>query len=132
MSFSYDASIGDTARYGSTGAIAAIALIPGMLALLFYSVCMVLVFRKAGFAGWQVFVPVYNTYCTFRIVGIGIGSMLLLLVPIVNFIVLVRYSYRLFRCFGMSVGASIIFLIFGCVGLPILAFSKRYQYEGIV
>lgn len=102
-----------------------------IVALLFFFIsCTLVLYRKAGLAGWELFVPIYNYYCMFRIGNLNPPFMLLLLVPVINLFLIMYLQYRVFRCFGVTKSLSILFVLFCYVGLPVVALSNKYQYEG--
>ena len=72
-------------------------------------------FSKAGIPGWAIFVPIYNTYCLFRLL-FGKGWLfLLLLVPLVNILLVLILPFRLGAVYsdnagGFALGLGFLFL----------------------
>ena len=101
----------------------ALATFFSVFALVYLAVAIIYViadwriFSKAGIPGWAIFVPIYNTYCLFRLL-FGKGWLfLLLLVPLVNIVVLLLIPFRLGAVFsdnagGFALGLGFLFLPF--------------------
>ena len=107
----------------------------GVFGLLLYAAIILLfvavgwkIYEKADQPGWAVLVPIYNFYVLLKVVGRPGWWLLLLLVPIVNFVVAIMVNIDLAKSFGKDwlYGLGITFL--GVVFLPMLAFgSATYQ-----
>jgi len=115
----------ETASAGGFGVIGIVylAVVILMLASLWR------VFTKAGQPGWASIVPIYNAYVMLKIAGKPGWWLVLLLIPIVNFIVGILAVMGLANNFGKGGGfvAGLIFLPF--IFYPILAFGDA-QYQG--
>ncbi len=111
------------------------SLIPYLVAFLvvfaFYTIAEVLLFRKAGLAGWEVIVPIYSQYCAIRIGGMKPITILLYFVPVINAYFMLYVYYRVFKCFGCTTFCAIWYVLFSWIFLPVVAFSKKYQYMGV-
>lgn len=70
------------------------------LAWVLLTIGMWTVFTKAGRPGWPAIIPVYNLYILFKIAGWSGISMLLLLVPVVNVVVLFLVTLNVAQKFG--------------------------------
>lgn len=110
-------------------AYVAIALIFSLI----YAIAEWRLFSKAGCPGWAIFVPVYNTYCLFRLL-FGKGWLfLLLLVPIVNFFVLLILPFRLGAVFsdgvGSAFGLGLGFLFMPALFILLVGFGP-FDYSG--
>ena len=90
-------------------------IVPGIIGLIVCIISLVAlakVFKKAGRPGWAVIVPIYNLYVLFDIAW-GKGIMfLLMLIPVVNFVIMIMLYIKLAKAFGKSGGfaAGLIFL----------------------
>ncbi len=93
----------------------------GMMLLMIAS--MWKIFDKADQAGWASIVPIYNIVVLLRIVGKPTWWLLLLFVPLVNFIVIIILVNRLSQAFGKSTGFTIGLILLGVIFYPILAFG---------
>lgn len=82
----------------------------GLIWYLVTSFFLMRVFAKAERPGWFAFVPLLNTWTIIKIAGRGIGSFLLLLIPIVNVIVWIIVMLRFGRAFGKD-GVFSFFLL---------------------
>ena len=82
------------------------------------------IFTKAGEKGWKILIPFYNYWTFFKIAKLPPALSLLLLVPFVNFVVLIIFYVKLSKAFGKS-GAYAIGLIFlNLIFTLVLAFGK--------
>lgn len=80
-------------------------------------VAMWKVFTKAGEAGWQSIIPIWNVIVLLRIVGRPWWWVLLFLIPIVTFVIVIIVMLDLSRSFGHGVGFAV-----GLVFLPPIFF----------
>lgn len=93
-----------------------------------------ILFSKAGVEGWKAIIPIYNTVIMFQLVGLNPLLILTCIIPVVNvvfFVLVVIANYRFARCFGASKGFAILNIFFGVITMSIMAFSHKYDYEGI-
>jgi hypothetical protein len=97
--------------------------------MLFFMVCLWKIFSKAGKPGWAAIIPIYNLIVWLEIVNKPLWWIILMLIPIVNFFVLIVLTHQLSLAFGQGVGMTIMLLFF--IGYPILAFGSA-QYQGQV
>lgn len=86
-------------------------------------------FEKAGQPGWASLIPFYNIYIMLQIVGRPWWWMLLLFVPIVNFVVAVVVMLDLAKSFGQSTAFAIGLIFLGFIFIPILGFGDA-EYVG--
>ena len=84
---------------------------------------------KAGKPGWAAIVPIYNIVVILQIVGRPVWFLVLLLVPIVNFVVAVLLCLDLAKSFGKSAAYGIGILFLGFIFVPMLGFGSA-RYEG--
>ena len=83
------------------------------------------VFTKAGRAGWESIVPIYNIYVNLLIVGRPGWWLLLFFVPFVNVVIVLILAIDMAKSFGRSTAFGVIGLfLFSLVGYAILAFSS--------
>ncbi len=87
------------------------------------------VFTKAGQPGWASIIPIYNVYVWCKIVGRPGWWVILMLIPFVNFIILIILSIDLAKSFGKGVGFGLGLAFLGFIFLPILGFGSA-QYQG--
>lgn len=110
----------------------------GIFAILFFFVLAISVFMivcqwklysKAGKPGWACIVPIYNTIVLLEIVKKPIWWIALLMIPIVNFIVLILVFVELAKAYGKEGSFAIGLILLPVVFLPILAFGdSAYVY----
>ena len=106
-----------------------VATIIGLLVALVVIVAMLKVFTKAGQPGWASIIPIYNIYIWCKIVGRPWWWILLMLIPFVNFIILIILSIDMAKSFGKGVGFGLGLAFLGIIFLPILGFGSA-QYQG--
>lgn len=85
------------------------------------------IFSKAGQPGWACLVPIYNIFVLLKIVGKPGWWFVLLLIPIVNFIILILMQVELAKAFGKDGGFAAGLILLPFVFLPMLAFGDA-QY----
>jgi len=102
-----------------------IAILIGLLVI----VAMWKVFTKAGQPGWASLIPIYNVYIWCKIVGRPGWWVILMLIPFVNFIILIILSIDMAKSFGKGVGFGLGLAFLGIIFLPILGFGSA-QYQG--
>ncbi|MCI8568844.1 MAG: hypothetical protein HFJ11_02545 [Bacilli bacterium] len=81
------------------------------------------VFTKAGKPGWTSLIPFYNMYQLFEVAGMNGWMFLLLLIPFVNFIIIIMLNINLAKVFGKDTGFAIGLILFNPIFMLILAFS---------
>lgn len=108
---------------------AGIGVVVFMLALVvFMIVCQWKVFAKAGKPGWACIVPIYNIIVLLDIVNKPAWWFILMLIPIVNFVIMIIVLHRLSLSYEHGAGFTIGLLFVGIVFWPILAFgSSTYK-----
>ena len=106
-----------------------ISIIFGLLIALLIIVAMWKVFTKAGQPGWASIIPIYNLYIWCKIVGRPWWWILLMLIPLVNFIICIILCIDLAKSFGKGVGFGLGLAFLGVIFFPILGFGSA-QYEG--
>src|SRR4029078_2389920 len=106
-----------------------ISIIFGLLIALLIIVAMWKVFTKAGQPGWASIIPIYNIYIWCKIVGRPWWWILLMLIPLVNFIICIILCIDLAKSFAKGVGFGLGLAFLGVIFFPILGFGSA-QYEG--
>src|SRR6266478_5632429 len=106
-----------------------VSMIIGLLFALLIIVAMWKVFTKAGQPGWASIIPIYNLYIWCKIVGRPWWWILLMLIPLVNFIVGIILCIDLAKSFGKGAGFGIGLALLGVIFFPILGFGSA-QYQG--
>jgi hypothetical protein len=112
---------------GESGGILFSAIM--LAVLLFYIYVGWRIFEKADQPGWAAIVPIYNLVVLLRIVGRPMWWIILLLIPIVNFIAAAIIYIDLSKSFGKGTGFGIGLLLLGVIFGPILAFGDA-TYQG--
>ena len=85
---------------------------------------------QAGKPGWGAIIPIYNIVLLLQIAGRPIWWIILLIIPIVNFIVAIVVALDIARKFGKGAGFGIGLALLGFIFYPILGFgSAQYQAD---
>jgi hypothetical protein len=85
------------------------------------------VFPKAGQPGWAAIVPIYNIVVLLKVAGRPVWWLVLLLIPLVNFVVFIMVSLDMAKSFGKGPGFGIGLWLLFFVFYPILGFGDaRY------
>jgi len=87
------------------------------------------VFTKAGKPGWAAIIPIYNVVVLLQIAGKPLWWIVLLFIPIVNFVIAVMVMISLAKAFGKGTGFALGLLFLSPIFIPILGFSDA-QYIG--
>jgi len=87
------------------------------------------IFTKAGQPGWAILIPIYNIIVMLKVVNKPIWWLVLLLIPLVNFIIMIILMVELAKVFGKSGGFAVGLILLGIIFLPMLAFGDA-QYQG--
>ena len=86
------------------------------------------VFEKAGEPGWAALIPIYNNVVLLKIAGKPVWWFLLMLIPVVNFVVLIMVMISLAKNFGQGTGFAFGLLLLAPVFYPMLAWGDaRYN-----
>lgn len=87
------------------------------------------IFQKAGYEGWECIVPIYGAIILFRIIGKPWWWLILLCIPLVNYVFLVWMWNMLSKSFGKDEGFTVGLIFLGFIFIPILGFGSA-QYQG--
>ena len=86
-------------------------------------------FVKAGEPGWKSIIPLYNAYIMFKLVW-GKGWMfLLLLIPIVDIVIYIMFSWKLAKAYGKGAGMGILCILLPSIAYIVLGFGNA-EYIG--
>jgi ABC-type sulfate transport system permease subunit len=118
----------------STGVSPAAAGGLGLIAICYFAVILLIVislwkiFVKAGKPGWAAIVPIYNIIVLLEIAGKPLWWFILMLIPFVNFIVLIIVVIQVAKNFGKGTGFAIGMIFLPFIFYPMLAFGDaKYQ-----
>lgn len=87
------------------------------------------VFTKAGQPGWASIIPFVNLYFLCKVAGRPGWWLILMLIPFVNFIILIIVDIDIAKNFGKGVGFGIGLILLPIIFFPVLAFGSA-QYQG--
>ena len=90
------------------------------------------VYVKAGRAGWESLIPIYSSWVDFQIVYGNGWKFLLLLIPIVNIIVGIKFCLDMAECFGQSAAFGLGLLFLSPIFMMILGFDSTIEYDGVL
>jgi hypothetical protein len=82
---------------------------------------------------WVAFVPFVQVIVLLHVIDKSGWNIFLLLIPVVNFILMIIWVAKGYLAFSVNVGIivlSIIFSIFGLIMWLVVAFSDKFQYSG--
>jgi hypothetical protein len=120
------ATVTDTSSTASGGAG---GVIGGLVGYLIAGLAYYGIFTKAGEAGWQGFVPIWNAIVLLKVAGKPAWWIVLFLVPIVNFVIIILVLHALSLSFGHGAGFTVGLIFLSIIFLFILAFSSN-TYRG--
>lgn len=86
------------------------------------------VFVKAGKPGWAAIIPIYNFVVLCEIAGKPAWWVVLLFIPVVNFIIIIILSIALAKKFGKGTGYGLGLAFLGVIFYPMLGFGSA-QYD---
>lgn len=101
-----------------------------LILTIFYLVCSIKIFQKAGQAWWKAVIPIYSAYVQIKFVGRPGWWLILLLIPFVNIVVGIVVLHDLSKSFGKDVGTTLLLIFVPFIMYPLMAFGKDYQYVG--
>lgn len=135
---SYDFnSYSTTTTTADATATAGVGIVLMLIYLFFVTIFMVImivsmwkIFVKAGKEGWAAIIPIYNTIVELEIIGKPIWWIVLMFIPVANFVVFIIISLELAKVFGKSAGFGILLAFFPFIGYPMLAFGDA-KYQGV-
>ena len=110
-------------------------LMGGLSGIVSLVICLVViiglwkVFTKAGHPGWMAIIPILNFYILCKIAGRPGWWLLLMLIPLVNFVIWIIVSLDVAKNFGKGAGFGIGIAFLSFIFLPILGFGDA-QYQG--
>jgi hypothetical protein len=121
----------ETSEYQSNTAGAmggAVGGIIGLVVAVIMIAAMWKVFSKAGQPGWAAIIPIVNFYFLCKVAGRPGWWLILLFIPLVNFIILIIICIDIAKNFGKGVGFGLGLAFLGVIFFPILGFgSATYQ-----
>ncbi|HVI82318.1 MAG TPA: DUF5684 domain-containing protein [Chthoniobacterales bacterium] len=86
-------------------------------------------FTKAGQPGWAAIIPILNFYFFWKVAGRPGSWLILMFIPLVNFIIIIILCIEVARAFGKGTGFGIGLIFLPFIFYPILAFGNA-QYQG--
>ena len=87
------------------------------------------IYQKGGQPGWAVLIPFYNIYVLLKLVGRPGWWLLLMFIPVVNFIIGIIVINDLSKSFGQGVGFTLGLIFLSPIFILLLAFGD-YKYIG--
>lgn len=85
---------------------------------------------KAGQQGWVSLIPILNILGLLKIVHRPWWWILLMLIPFVNFVVVIILMLDLAKAFGKGVGTALLLILLTPIGYLLLGFGDaQYQLE---
>ena len=87
------------------------------------------IFTKAGEPGWAAIIPIYNVIVLLKIAGKPVWWIILMLIPLVNFVISIFVAAGLAKNFGKGTGFVVGLVLLPFIFYPILAFGSAH-YRG--
>ena len=88
-----------------------------------------LLFMKANYPWWAVFVPFLDMYYLYEITMSSGWIFLLTYIPVIGYIISLAASYNLGKVFGYN---PLLTLFFGPFVIPFMAFNNTTSFNGVV
>jgi hypothetical protein len=123
------ALLAQTSNYETAAAPSPIVIIISLAIAILMIAAMWKVFSKAGQPGWAVIIPIYNIYIMCKVAGRPGWWVLLMFIPLVNFIIAIILNIDIAKNFGQGVGFGIGLIFLPFIFYPILGFGSA-QYQG--
>ena len=101
-----------------------------ILTLLFYTIIIGKILKKAGIKSLRIYIPFLNIYELIRITNLERKNIVLFFIPIVNIYTFFKIAKNLSRRFNKNKKFSILLFIFPYIYYPVLALSNS-KYIGI-
>lgn len=115
---------GSAAAAGGAGAM----LVPLIVGIIMIA-ALWRIFSKAGKPGWASIIPIYNAVVMLQVAGKPGWWVILMFIPVVNFIVGILAMIGLAQNFGKGTGFTIGLILLGPIFMLILGFGGA-QYLG--
>lgn len=91
---------------GDSNGLGMIMMAFSLFCLFFTVVCFAAMWRlftKAGRQGWEGIIPFYNAYVMTQFLRMPVWTVVLLFVPVVNFLAVIVFTHRLMMAFGKDI-----------------------------
>ncbi len=124
-----------TDYYDAAESLAAVSAIMGPVMFISFAVMIIMLvsqwklFTKAGRPGWACLIPIYNLVVMLQIVGKSPWLILLMLIPIANFVFAIMLQIWVAQAYGKSTAYGIGLLFLPVIFYPMLAFGSS-EYQG--
>jgi signal peptidase I len=103
-----------------------------LLSVLFFIATVIglyAIFKKAGYHGWEIFVPFYNFYIWLKIIRKPLWWYIFLLIPFINVFVILLMLVEVCKSFKKyGLGAQALGVLFPFIYMPYLGFSGKETY----
>lgn len=87
------------------------------------------VYSKAGEPGWAAIIPIYNIIVLFKIVGRPLWWIILLFIPLVNFVIMIMLYLDIAKSYGKGAGFGLGLIFLAPIFWLILGFGDA-RYVG--
>ena len=116
---------------GAEGAgIGAGGLLVGLIIAIVMIVSLWKVFKKAGQPGWGCLIPIYNWYLMIKIARKPGWWLILMFIPLVNFIISIIVAIGIAENFGKGGGFAVGLILLPIIFYPMLAFGDAQYIAG--
>jgi signal peptidase I len=88
-------------------------------------------FEKAGQAGWQAIIPIYNAYVMIKLSGKPLWWIILIIIPVINILALIGITIDFLKSYGkFSLRDQAAGVILPFIYLPKWGYDKETKYLG--
>lgn len=117
-------------QFQGSGEVSPIVWICYLAIIIVFIIASWRLFEKAGEPGWYAIVPILSTIILLKIAGKPWWWIVLLLIPFVNFIILIILYLDLAKAFGKSTLFGVGLILLSPIFFLILAFDDS-EYIGV-
>lgn len=119
----------DISTNGSMQTMSPTASIISLIIAVVEIIAMWKLYVKAGKPGWAAIIPIYNVLVMIEIAKKPWWYLLLMLIPIVNFVIAIMITLDFVKAYGKDTVWGILAIFFAPIIYPILAFGDS-KYVG--
>ena len=96
------------------------------VSFVYFIITEMVLFYKADYPVWGVFIPIYNVWVIYRIAEVHFVWFILLFVPYINLIAGFYVLYNFYRSYGASKSLSVLGLFIPIITASVIAYSEEY------
>lgn len=89
------------------------------------------IFEKSGLEGWKSIIPVYSSYCLFKITWGNGWYFLLCAIPFVNIVILIMTMNKLAKSFDKGTAFTVGLILLSPIFIILLGFGDE-EFHSVV